>query len=73
MKNCYFWKKVNALDVVKEGERYGAWEAFFEPVTGSCRLLKHTNQPTNQPKERWSTQPTIRQDVKPFICSFSVK
>jgi hypothetical protein len=35
VKNCYFWKKIAALDVGKEGERYGAWEAFFEPSTGS--------------------------------------
>jgi len=29
-KKFYFWKRPGDLNVIREGERYGAWEEYFE-------------------------------------------
>jgi len=29
-KKCYFWKRPGDLNVIREGERHGAWEEYFE-------------------------------------------
>jgi hypothetical protein len=42
VKQCYFWKRPGDLVVVREGERNGAWEEYFEVyIELPTRLGKH--------------------------------
>ena len=34
VKQCYFWKQAGSVDIVREGDRHGAWEEFFEASSG---------------------------------------
>jgi len=33
-ESSYFWKKEGGFDIIREGERLGQWECFFEASTG---------------------------------------